>query len=175
MVSHDESEDDESEEQIDEKALKALKQKNQVSVIGFWKNDDSQQEYRCYRYFYVPNLCVRQYARSERQTSKRDYESSMRFEQGIFKGQDDELFIIFTENEKFDIKDYKYHPEDRTNGSYQWKVGIINPTKEECDPKPFWKHHFSEGNELRSLFTLDVETDKDILMSMFTDFQSVEP
>ena len=66
----------------------------------------------------MPNLCVRQYARSRRQTSKRDYESSMRFEQGIFKGQDDELFIIFTENEEFDIKDYKYHPEDRKYGSY---------------------------------------------------------
>ena len=40
MVSQDQNEY-ESDEEIDEKALRALKQKNQVSVIGFWKNDET--------------------------------------------------------------------------------------------------------------------------------------
>ena len=45
----------------------ALKRKNQVAVIGFWRVG-SGDEYYCYHYFYVPNPCVREYARSKRKT-----------------------------------------------------------------------------------------------------------
>ena len=38
-----------------------------MAIIGFWRKDedDDEQEYYCYHYFYVPNPCVREYARSQ--------------------------------------------------------------------------------------------------------------
>ena len=42
-----------------------LKNKNQIAIIGFWKKDHDN-EFFCYNFFYVPNPCVREYARSER-------------------------------------------------------------------------------------------------------------
>ena len=51
---------------IEEQQLEALKNKNQVAIIGFWRTDDKDidKEFYCYHYFYVPNPCVREYARS---------------------------------------------------------------------------------------------------------------
>ena len=42
-----------------------LSNKNQIAIIGFWKKDH-KEEFYCYNYFYVPNPCEREYARSER-------------------------------------------------------------------------------------------------------------
>ena len=51
---------------LDEKAKNSyLANKNQVAIIGFWKKDH-KEEFFCYHYFFVPNPCVREYARSER-------------------------------------------------------------------------------------------------------------
>ena len=53
-------------EKIGDEQDEALQNKNQVALIGFWRKDeeDDEQEYYCYHYFYVPNPCVREYARS---------------------------------------------------------------------------------------------------------------
>ena len=45
----------------------APQRKDQVAIIGFWRKDKhSRNQYYCYNYFYVPNPCVRELSRSER-------------------------------------------------------------------------------------------------------------
>ena len=78
-------------EQTGDEQDEALQNKNQVALIGFWRKDedDSEQEYYCYHYFYVPNPCVREYARSEYgsyihgETSK----TTVSVSQVLFEGQ----------------------------------------------------------------------------------------
>ena len=73
-----------------------LKKKNQVAIIGFWKRDDDE-EYFCYHYFYVPNPCVREYARSMRNSyihKKTSEETTINVCEILFKGQD-EVFMLF--------------------------------------------------------------------------------
>ena len=38
----------------------------EIAIIGFWKRDDEQSEWRCYFYFNVPNPLKREVRRSER-------------------------------------------------------------------------------------------------------------
>ena len=73
---------------------KDLKRKNQVAIIGFWRQD-LDKEFYCYHYFYVPNPCVREFTRSERKCYINTTEmTTISCCEILFKG-DDDLFLIF--------------------------------------------------------------------------------
>ena len=91
----------------------ALDKKNQIAIVGFWKKDDQHKEFYCYHYFYVPNPCVREYARSERNVYIHGNESEktkISVTEILFKGGQDDLFMIFNTS-KVDEKDLE--PADK--------------------------------------------------------------
>ena len=95
-----------------------LANKNQVAIIGFWRKD-SKDEFYCYHFFYVPNPCVREYARSERRNFIENSEvTSLSICQILFKGEDD-LFLIFnpSETDKTSLL-----PKEKDS----WRLGILN-------------------------------------------------
>lgn len=104
----------------------ALDKKNQIAIVGLWRKDDKHKEFYCYHYFYVPNPCVREYARSERNVYIHGNESEktkISVTEVLFKGGKDDLFMIFNTSK---IDENELEPSDKNC----WKLGILD-----LDPK----------------------------------------
>ena len=156
---------------ISDEARKALRRLNQVAIIGFWKVDKSSNEYYCYHYFYVPNPCVRECARSERKCYIHGSENevtSISVSEVLFKGNDNEIFMLFNPSKT----DYDTLKPDEN----QWKVGILNlePSKSDCD-KPFPAQNYKDLNSFgNQVYEIDSEAVKNIESSSKTALYNVK-
>ena len=115
----------------------ALNKKNQIAIIGFWKRDQNH-EYYCYNYFYVPNPCVREYARSERNVYIHGVDSEMTkisISDVLFKGANGELFMIFNTS---NIDHNSLEPENQN----AWKLGVLDVEPKSETSLPLPAHHY---------------------------------
>lgn len=119
----------------------ALNKKMQIAIVGFWKKDRNE-EYYCYNYFYVPNPCVREYARSERNIyihSENSDLTKISIADVLFKGANDELFMIFNTSQ---IEHESVHPSLKPKNGDEWKLGLLNLEPRDVTSQPFPAHHY---------------------------------
>ena len=124
-----------------------LQNKNQVALIGFWKKDQ-RDEFHCYNFFYVPNPCVREYARSERfNFIENNEQTSVSICQILFKGGKDDLFLIFNTS--------KYGKNlQQLEEPFAWRLGILNLEKQVYS-EAFTEHDYISAKAFEHIFPLD--------------------
>lgn len=134
-----------------------MQNKNQIAIIGFWKKDDAG-EFNCYHFFYVQNPLVREYARSERNIyNDSGGIASLSICQILFKGANDDLFLIFNPTK---VEDESLSPKEE----FAWRLGILNlePT---AKTGPFADHDYKSMSAFIDEFplkTLGKEVAKEI-------------
>ena len=79
-----------------------MKARTEKAIVGFWKMN-SKQEFKCYHYFYVPTPLKREIRKSDRKDWGKKSNATANVYQILHRGHNDDIFIVFNEDEKLSI------------------------------------------------------------------------